>query len=379
MIQNIDENLPKKSFLTGVESNKTRPFVSVYIANIVNSVANTRNDKMTQGILVYECLMLSNNSFSDSLTEVEETINQSLIDIGVNPDAVDSYTNKEIGKSVSKFKKISDNIEALKEEKAKEKDKDYEAKDVDDTQRIRVWLPEYIKEQADFSRGWGSETDNAVTQAYISPYTDRYDRLDVKKDIIENKKSGNYRRDISRQIVNSVSEAVVKDWGEYEKSVGKNTDMETRLEYLHSISENMSMSHDGFVTMYQDIHNVNIKRAEDVILDLAKKYKILHLNSEVDELYVSIDNINKIAKRRSSDREEKITLFGNLLERIYQEGKFELDKDKITVNIDAYKNVLYNLNLVEDRKRLTTGNYIDDKYDIAKYHSASNTLVLYKE
>lgn len=376
MFQDMDDKFPQESFLTGVESNKTRPHVSIYIANIANKVADTRNDKMTQGILIYECLMLSNDSFRDSLTEVEETINQHLIGIGVNPDAIDSFTNKDIDDSTNKFKNISDNIESEKEAKAKEENEEYEAKDAEDTRRIRVWLPEYIKEQADFSRGWGTKIDEAVVKAYISPYTDRYDRLDIKKDILENKESGEYRRDISREIIESNSEKAIDNWSEYEENVNSQTEMDTRLEYLHSISKNMNMSYAGFVNMYQNVHGVNKKRAKDVILNLAKKYKILWMNSKINEIYITVDNINSIAKYRGSTYEEKIMLFGEMLEQMYEDKKIELDKDEITVNVDMFKSILYNLDLVNDRKRNTAGLFIAEKYNIADYHTNSNVIVL---
>jgi len=373
MSQDIQSEMVKESFLTGVDSNKIRPSVVLYIANTVGKVAESRNDKMTQGIIIYEYLMMADNEFEDSLTKIEDVVNQQLINIGLDYPKIDYYRDKNEDKVIKLFKKVSDEVEQQKE--SDDEDNEYVAKDAEDERRIRVWLPKYVKEQAKFGRGWSENIEKAVIQGYLTPFTDRYDRLDVKRDILENYKCGDYRRDISREIVNVIDEKVdIESFGDYEDMVNQNTELDIRISWLKQVYDNMpNTSYDAFVGQYKYIHDVKTKTAENAIDKLCYEYEILRAD-DISEIYVNRNNITDIVKFRGSDKSEKNILIGKMFDEDRKDFATR-NNGEVIVDVDKYKNILYQIGVVDDRKRSTTGNFVANTIDYIKYHDKTESLI----
>lgn len=196
-INNLDElRLMNKTILNGNDATNKQVSLTVWAHQLLSDIAEQGNRRMSQGVVAYEALLFSREKFEDVITDYENSIDEKLEDRDIDPckvNSVKSTTNTEIKKG------FVNRVYELNEERDKEKDP-YGVQE-----RVKIWIPPVIEEQADFCRGWGSKVEDALLEATTSAYRDRQDRIECKKQLLR------YLSDKRFAVEHPVADAIIKN------------------------------------------------------------------------------------------------------------------------------------------------------------------------
>ena len=131
---------------------------------------------MTQGVLAYELLLFRYGEMTDEIDEMESMLNEELSEYNVPIDELDSL-------SWTDEASVKENLKG--EFNASDEDGDST-----DSVTIRLWLPERVLSDCPWERGWGDRIETAILNTYASVYTDRWDRIAIKRQLNEYLRSG---------------------------------------------------------------------------------------------------------------------------------------------------------------------------------------------
>ena len=136
------ERIPSRTLLHGTESTEKRENVDRWVHQRLDEWSNERNRRMTQGVVAYECLLFSHDEMEDEIDRMEHRLNKQLSHRGINVQALD-------GLRWRKFEEVRNEMEDITNP--------YETQE-----RISVWLPERIQQQASWGRYWGKRIGEAI-------------------------------------------------------------------------------------------------------------------------------------------------------------------------------------------------------------------------
>lgn len=167
---------PDATYLDGVDSNKKRVSVDRWIRYTIKRWAKTRNKKMTQGVLTYELLLFNYDELNDEIDEMESMLNEELSEYNVPIDELDSL-------SWTDEASVMENLIG-------EFSESNEDGDSTDSVKMRLWLPERVLSDCPWERGWGDRIETAILRTYASVFTDRLDRIAIKRQLNDYLRSG---------------------------------------------------------------------------------------------------------------------------------------------------------------------------------------------
>lgn len=245
---NVHE-IPTRTLLHGTDSTEKRVNMPKWVHQRLREWSELRNRRMTQGVVAYECLLFEYDCFTDEYDRMENHLNEQLRLEDVDVESLDSLTHTG-EESIEEGMKSVEDAEETRE-------------------RIRIWLPESIEEQADWSRGWGEKLGQAVVSVYASDYMDRLDRIDCKKDILQYARTGEEpSHSVAEMVVDEHSEIIgesdedtyrVETVEDYKGIAGNldywQTDRYPALRSLyHSVG---SISRDALVRLVCEAHDIS--------------------------------------------------------------------------------------------------------------------------
>jgi len=150
---------------------------------------------MTKGVKAYEALLFANGEYEDSASDFEEFVD----------DRLTSLASHSLLTAVEKikFEKAAGNVEEFATDYA----------DIDSDERadhVNIHLPTTLTEQLTLQRGLGDHIADAVYTLVESAYSDRMDRIQCKKELVE------FLEDERRTLSHDVARAIVEgDSDEY--------------------------------------------------------------------------------------------------------------------------------------------------------------------
>lgn len=158
------ERIPSRTLLHGTDSTEKRVNMDRWVHQRLAEWSNERNRRMTQGVVAYECLLFSYDEMEDEIDRMEHRLNKQLSHRGVNVQTLDGLRRGEREKVRNEMEDIPNPYKTQ--------------------ERIRIWLPERIQQQASWERNWGERIGEAIVDVYSSVYSDRYDRLRAKRELV---------------------------------------------------------------------------------------------------------------------------------------------------------------------------------------------------
>lgn len=158
------EHIPSRTLLHGTDSTQKQVSMERWVHQRINEWATRQNRRMTQGVVSYECFLFAYDEMQDEFDQIEEQLSKTLAQNGIDIQALDGLRWAE--KSEIR-RQMQDIPEA------------HETKD-----RVRIWIPTRIQEQASWRRKWGSRLGDAIVDIYSSVYAERLDRIEVKRELI---------------------------------------------------------------------------------------------------------------------------------------------------------------------------------------------------
>lgn len=153
------------------------------------------DESMTKGVKAYEALLFANDEYEDSASDFEEFVD----------DRLTSLASHSLLTAVEKikFEKAVGNVEEFATDYA----------DIDSDERadhVNIHLPPTLTEQLTLQRGLGDHIADAVYTLVESAYSDRMDRIQCKKELVE------FLEDERRTLSHDVARAIVEsDSDEY--------------------------------------------------------------------------------------------------------------------------------------------------------------------
>jgi hypothetical protein len=211
---------------------------------------------MTQGVVAYECLLFSYDEMEDEVDRLEHRLNKQLSHRGVNVQALDGLRWNERDKVRNEMEDIPNPYKTQ--------------------ERIRIWLPERIQQQASWERNWGERIGEAIVDVYSSVYSDRYDRLRAKRELVRH-------LDSDVEPDHSVARAVVGlDEVQYDipdhlqAGVQEDEyDVESPDEY-RAIADNLSRwreRHKAMRSLYNSVENIGLDALAGLAVDSHQKVR----------------------------------------------------------------------------------------------------------
>lgn len=158
------EQIPSRTLLHGTDSTEKRVNMDRWVHQRLAEWSNERNRRMTQGVVAYECLLFSYDEMEDEIDCMEHRLNKQLSHRGVNVQALNGLRRNEREEVQSEMEDITNPHKTQ--------------------ERIRIWLPKRIQQQASWGRNWGERIGEAIVDVYSSVYSDRYDRLRAKRELV---------------------------------------------------------------------------------------------------------------------------------------------------------------------------------------------------
>ena len=126
-------------------------------------IKSSDSESLTKGLVAYEAVMFSNNQYTDSLSQIESSVDDQLSTVASN-----SFLD-----SIQKIKIC---------------DKEVDTTDTDRLDYVNIHLPDplitEIRDIGGIQRGLGDHIADAVYKLAKSAYTDRTDRIKVKQQLI---------------------------------------------------------------------------------------------------------------------------------------------------------------------------------------------------
>ncbi|WP_226040366.1 hypothetical protein [Natrinema sp. DC36] len=184
------------TILDGNDATNKQVSMPVWVHQLLSDTAKDGNRRMSQGVVAYESLLFTIGSFHDLITEYESTIDKQLVEQDIEPCTLNSI------KSNSKSEIEEAFVSRVYEEN--EKRDDGNKKDPYGTQeRVKIWIPPTVEEQAEFQRGWGAKVEEALLNITTSSYRDRQDRIECKRQLLK------YLKDRQSIVDHPVADAII--------------------------------------------------------------------------------------------------------------------------------------------------------------------------
>ena len=237
---------------------------------------------MTQGIVAYECLLFTFDCFEDEYDRMEEQLDEQLRLEDVDVAALNLLERADTDTIEEEMKSIEDAQETR--------------------ERIRIWLPERIEKQADWSRGWGEKLGEAVVSLYASVYADRLDRVACKRDILQ------YVRD-GQELSHSVAQELVKQESDILDQSNEDSYRIETVEDYHQIAGRLDNWHtDRYPALRSLYHSVSSIGKDAIVNLVCEAHKINDTDyasrriNEFEDEYEEIE-FGEVAENEGKEKE----------------------------------------------------------------------------
>ncbi|GAA0271800.1 hypothetical protein [Halobacterium noricense] len=147
------------------------------------------DEVMSKGVKAYEALLFANDEYEDSANDLEEFVDDRLTTLA-SPSLLTAVQK-------IKFEKAVGNVEEFASDYA-----DFDSDERAD--HVNIHLPTTLTEQLTVQRGLGDHIADAVYDLVESAYSDRMDRIQCKKELVE------FLEDERRTLSHDVAQAVVE-------------------------------------------------------------------------------------------------------------------------------------------------------------------------
>lgn len=269
--ESATEHIPSRTLLHGTDSTQKQVNIEKWVHQRIHEWATHQNKRMTQGVVSYECFLFAYDEMQDEFDQIEARLNKTLAQNGISVRAMNGLRWAKKSKIQKQMQDIADPHETK--------------------QRVRIWIPTKIQEQASWERKWGSRLGDAVVDLYSSVYTERLDRIEVKRELL------NYL-DSEIEPEHPVAQAVVElDDAQYDipdrLQAGFNTDeyhIQSPDDYK-TISDSLRTwdeRHKAMRSLYNNVANIGINALTGLAVDSHRKV-----------------NKSKYARRRVREMEDK--------------------------------------------------------------------------
>ena len=347
---NIYNNRVRNTVIKSAQAEKKQISVDKQAYEVVAQMANKSNKKYSQGVIVYEYLMLTHPEYTDEITEYENMVNEKLKNHDIDPDVINEI-------------EWSDGV-------------DFDSDD--DKKQVRFWLPPNIKYQTD-NRQWTDTINNSIKQGLNTIFFDRLDRIEAKKQISEhlanntdpdNKRAKKIIEDSddidipdSLEIDTAIKDDIetVSDYQDYADDVCD--DWDDRFQVLDQIVKNNRPSRGRIRSVLIQTHGIDTRDYVDKKIDKFTNkfvYPYLFDTTEVD--------ISKNKKHIKENIVEYIDAkYYSLTQIMYNIER--IDEDELAEVIDSCDA------LSEEYVRIMLK---DDDYPIMESPMPRKSLILYK-
>lgn len=246
MLDNL--NVHKKRFPNDTRLNADfgdakRIRMNEFVADLLGTISNELNKKFTQGMVAYEYLLMTRDDVFDPIDDYEELVDDQLGSLSVNSSRVNEIT-------------YSNRID--------------ERNQHDGQKRRNIWVAPDIN--ADWS-AWNDKVEQAIIDGYNSVFTDRFERIQVKRDLVQilSSPSGEPRHVCTkaRKIYSLDDEYDIPD--EFEQKMDYTIDSESdyrntahlltswddRFRLLDKLLQNKKFEFEELVGFLTDSHNLD--------------------------------------------------------------------------------------------------------------------------
>lgn len=350
LVLDVDETrTPVKTELHGSGKESIRPTVDTWLHDNIRYFAERRNQKMSQGVLVSECLLFDpNNSVEDGLTALEQTIDGQLEQHGVDT----SQLNELFVQSLAETE--------IDMYEAGTSHGEYE----EGTRRAKLWIPPVVKESASWAQNWSEHIEQSLIYTYACAFSDRLDRLACKRDVFEYYENGiepdhPVAKDIVRDemdeyvgspsVVETVMVTNIKDYLDYCDDID---DWETRREKWDELYTHVggTLSVEFLARNVARAHGIGYDYAEGEVDKWAEDCEVLKY-APIEEHEVTSENF--VEKKEEldvpeHDEEQQAELVDRLFATLEEQGESK-------VSLGDVATALYEAGFIRSDNRKTAG------------------------
>lgn len=172
MVQHLnlsDAKFVKNTKLNAEYGNKKRISLNGFVADVLSEIADNLNKKFTQGIIAYEYLLMTRDDITDEIDELEQMVDTQLRELDIDPTTINDI-------------RYSDQLD-LREQ-------------TDNNKRRNIWIANDVNIDWDT---YNKKVEQAVVDGYNSIFTDRFERIEVKRDLINIVSTGTTKRKHSKK------------------------------------------------------------------------------------------------------------------------------------------------------------------------------------
>ena len=241
---NIYNNRVQNTVIKSAQADVKQISVDEQAYDVVSEMAQKSNKKYSQGVIVYEYLMLTHSEYTDEISDYENIVNEKLKSHDIDPEVIDEVQWK-------------DGIEFEEEDSKKQ---------------VRFWLPTNVKHQTD-NRQWSDTINKSIKQGVNTIFFDRLDRIEAKRQINkylanntdpENKRAKKIIKesddvDIPDELtIDTVTKEDIETVGDYvDYADDVCQDWDDRFDVLDQIVQKERLSRSNIVTMLRKAHGID--------------------------------------------------------------------------------------------------------------------------
>jgi hypothetical protein len=309
MLDNL--NVHKKRFPNDTRLNADfgdgkRIRMNEFVADLLADISNELNKKFTQGMVSYEYLLMTRSDVCDPIDEYEEIVDDQLSDLGVKSSRVNEIT-------------YANRIDERDEH--------------DDKKRRNIWVASDIN--ADWET-WNDKVEQAIIDGYNSVFTDRFERIKVKRDLVQilsnpsqdtsdvcTKAEKIYYLDEEYDIADELEQKMdytIESRSDYYNTAHVLTSWDDRFRLLDKLLQNKEFEFEELVNFVKDCHDLGSKGyVRRKLKEFAREYPE---HKHLIEDYSTAFEPDQIERDPDVNQEVKV---GNFT-FIYQDHKYRLEE-----------------------------------------------------
>ena len=281
-----------ETLLTGQESIRKQINVDSDLHNTINNLADKLNNRISNGVLIYEAMMMQNDEYTDQISNYESR---------VDTDLSEYYTTTQI-QQINEYNVHTKGqaLTYMRNQIPAGVDRDQKIK------RYQIRLPSDLVDQTDFMRGWNGEIKNAMIHYLRSAFNSRIDRIQTKEQIVKYKNDEiNKLQDQTQEIVDQIDSADIKIASINEYKQYNPSNRSKRKELISNLVKNNNINKEHVKKIFENTHNINGKqyRNEEINKIWEEHNLIYHAynSSNTIEDKHDLQNLNKNLITKATD------------------------------------------------------------------------------